>query len=56
MTHFCYVGHDEFGTDSFAGARLATDDDALLLRIDQHIAEHVFGHGKDMWSVVHLSL
>ena len=50
------VRHDQLGAHRFACARFAADDHALLLDIDQHVAEHVLGNGEDVWRVVHRRL
>ncbi len=41
--HLGDVAHDVLGADSLAGAALTADDDALVLRLDQHVAVHVVG-------------
>ena len=39
------VVHDELGRHRLAGARLAADDDALVLVVNLHVAVHGVGEG-----------
>ena len=46
------VVHDELGSHSLPGARLPTDDDALVLVVDLHVPVHVVREGVHVWGVL----
>lgn len=54
--HFGDVAHDVFGCHRLPSSTLSTDDDTLVLTVDEHVPVHVVREGVDVWGILILGL
>ena len=51
-TYCCQITHDVFSRHSLAGSTFSTDNDALSLFVNHHVAKHVVCQSVNVWGIL----